>query len=87
MRVIKKPQLMYLVDMITHHLEDGCDDRPRWIQALKVSYKVLITMDNMGLWEETDMFTTATLDSIFEQLRNDFSRYSVYMPIAARYYK
>jgi len=86
-KVIKKPQIMYLAKSIEHHLNNLPDDHAKWLEAFKMVWKVLVTMDNMGLWEHDYEPDIITMDSMFEQLRNDFARHDIYMPQAARYYK
>ncbi len=84
---IQKRQVQYLVQLLTHHIECYPDDINRWLQCLKIAYKELVTMDNMGTFEFTDEATAITLDRIFDNLRNDFSRKDIYFPDKEKYYK
>ena len=79
-KTIKKQQVMYLAKSIEHHICNHPDDLPRWLEAFKMVWKVLVTMDNMGIWEYDYEPDVITMDSIFEQLRNEFARNDMYIP-------
>ena len=79
-------QVKYLVDRITIHIENHPDDIGRWLVALKYAYRVFVTLDNMGIYEETHSETVIQMDAMFEQLRNEFARHDIFTPEPAVYY-
>ena len=84
---IKKKQLSYLVQLLTYHVESQPEDIGRWIAALKIAYRDLVTMDNMGTHEFTHKYSVTTLDTIFENLRNSFNKNDLFFPETDKYYK
>jgi len=83
---MKKAQVKILSDGITNHVEALCDDLPRWISALKFTYGVLVTLDNMGVDKEVHGHTVITLDKIFEQLCNEANPNNIDFPNRKAYY-
>jgi len=83
---MKKTQVKLLSDAITEHVEGLCEDMPRWVSALKFTYGVVVTLDNMGVDKEVHDHTVITLDKIFEQLCNEFAPHSIDFPNRKAYY-
>ena len=84
---IQKKQVVYLVQLLTHHIESIPDDIPRWIQCLKIAHELQVTLDNMGEFEYNHEATVITLDRIYENLRNEFSKNDLYFPNNKKYYE
>ena len=77
---MQKKHIQYLVGLITHHIENHPDDLGRWIVSLKIAYRELVTLDNMGIFELDHEPTVVTLDRIYQVLKNEFSRNDIYFP-------
>ena len=83
---MKKQHVAYLVELLTHHIESLPDDMPRWVQCLKLAYRELVTLDNMGIFELDHEASVITLDRIYENLRNEFGRNDLFFPRNSKYY-
>lgn len=83
---ITKQQIKYLVDLLTHHIEDLPDDTGKWLTCLKLTYRELVTLDNMGIYELDDDATVITLDRIYQDLKNNFAKQSIWFPEDSKYY-
>lgn len=84
--VIRKRQVQYLVNLLTDHIENLPDNLPMWLWRLKITYRLLVTLDNMDVFEYKDTDDVAMLDKFYNELKADFSQNSLYLPVDKRYF-